>query len=205
MLLQALVEDLSFVFSVDRKPRVCFDLRFVHSIVLGVFASGRVPKLLDSGLVQLGRLQRSSLSFKGWCPVSVLKANLLLLAQIAQLKSLAQIWIRKGQIWRKRRLDVDGTRGTLRVPVARITSRLHVMGASLPFIGERSTVGQRLRGSLAIQSVTNMPPRALVLHVTPMDDNRVSACDGTATMALVCRIILPSGAPHLDVQTDIHI
>jgi hypothetical protein len=38
-----------------------------------------------------------------------------------------------------------------------------------------------------------------------MDDNRVSACDGTVTMALVCRTILPSGAPHLDVQTDIHI
>jgi hypothetical protein len=37
-----------------------------------------------------------------------------------------------------------------------------------------------------------------------MDDDRVSACDGTATMALVCRIISPSGA-HLDVQTDIHI
>jgi hypothetical protein len=45
----------------------------------------------------------------------------------------------------------------------------------------------------------------LVLHVTPMDDNRVSAWDGTATMALVCRIILPSAAPHPDVQTDIHI
>jgi hypothetical protein len=38
-----------------------------------------------------------------------------------------------------------------------------------------------------------------------MDDNRVSACDGTATMALVCRIILPSAAPYPDVQTDIHI
>jgi hypothetical protein len=38
-----------------------------------------------------------------------------------------------------------------------------------------------------------------------MDDNRVSACDGTATMALVCRIILPSAAPHLDDQMDIHI
>jgi hypothetical protein len=30
-----------------------------------------------------------------------------------------------------------------------------------------------------------------------MDANRVSACDGTATIALVCRIISPSGAPHL--------
>jgi hypothetical protein len=38
-----------------------------------------------------------------------------------------------------------------------------------------------------------------------MDENRVSACDGTATIALVCRIILPSGAPQLDVQTNIHI
>jgi len=38
-----------------------------------------------------------------------------------------------------------------------------------------------------------------------MDDNRVSACNGTATMALVRRIILPSAAPHLDVRTDIHI
>ena len=50
--------------------------------------------------------------------------------------------------------------------------------------------------SLAIPCVRNMPPRALVLHVTPMDDNRVPACDGTATMALVCRIVLPSVAPH---------
>ena len=33
-------------------------------------------------------------------------------------------------------------------------------------------------------------PRALVLHVTPMEDDRVSACDGTATIVLVCRIIL---------------
>jgi len=41
--------------------------------------------------------------------------------------------------------------------------------------------------------------------VTLMDDNRVSVWDGSATMVMVCRIILPSGAPHLDVQTDIHI
>jgi hypothetical protein len=38
-----------------------------------------------------------------------------------------------------------------------------------------------------------------------MDDNRVSACNGTATMALVRRIILPSAAPHLDVRTNSHI
>jgi hypothetical protein len=39
-----------------------------------------------------------------------------------------------------------------------------------------------------------------------MDDDRVSACDGTATIVLVCRTKLsPSGAPHLDVQTDIRI
>ena len=48
-------------------------------------------------------------------------------------------------------------------------------------------------------------PRALVLHVTPMDDNRVSACDGTATIVLVCRTVSPSGARLLDLQTDTRI
>jgi hypothetical protein len=38
-----------------------------------------------------------------------------------------------------------------------------------------------------------------------MDDNRVSACDGTATVVLVCLAISPSAAPHLNVQTDVYI
>ena len=51
VLLKASLEVRTLVFSVNRNPlllQVCFDLRFVHSIVLGVFASGSVPKLLDS-------------------------------------------------------------------------------------------------------------------------------------------------------------
>ena len=47
---------------------------------------------------------------------------------------------------------------------------------------------------VVVTSGTNLPHGAslpfTVLHVTPMDDNRVSACDGTATIVLVCRIIL---------------
>ena len=38
-----------------------------------------------------------------------------------------------------------------------------------------------------------------------MDDNRVSACDGTATIVLVCRTVSPSGARHFDFQTDTRI
>jgi hypothetical protein len=56
VLLKAFLEVRTLVFSVDRNPlllQVCFDLRFVHSIVLGVFASGSVPKLLDSGRVDV--------------------------------------------------------------------------------------------------------------------------------------------------------
>jgi hypothetical protein len=40
------------------------------------------------------------------------------------------------------------------------------------------------------------------MHVTLMDDNRVSASDGTATIVLICRAFSPSGAPHPDIQTD---
>ena len=34
-------------------------------------------------------------------------------------------------------------------------------------------------------------PRALVLHVTPLDDNRVSACQGTAMRVQVCLTMSP--------------
>ena len=40
--------------------------------------------------------------------------------------------------------------------------------------------------------------RALVLHATPMGDNRVSACEGTATTVLVCRTISPFRPSHLN-------
>ncbi len=38
--------------------------------------------------------------------------------------------------------------------------------------------------------------RALVLHATPMGDNCVSACEGTATTVLVCRTISPLCPSH---------
>ena len=40
--------------------------------------------------------------------------------------------------------------------------------------------------------------RALVLHATPMGDNCVSACEGTATTVLVCRTISPFRPSHLN-------
>ena len=50
-------------------------------------------------------------------------------------------------------------------------------------------------------------PRALVLHVTRMEDDRVSARDGTATIDDSAGMPhhFASGAPQLDVQTDIPI
>ena len=85
------------------------------------------------------------------------------------------------------------------------------MDSERPNIGGKGVARRGFKAWLdvVVTSGTNLPHGAslpfTVLHVTPMDDNRVSACDGTATMALVCRIILPSAAPHPDVQTDIHI
>ena len=106
-------------------------------------------------------------------------------------------------------LDVDVTGGTLRVPALRITSSCTLQSV------RHGRFAPAYRGTKHDRTMTQRlscnpkrkehAPRALVLHVTPMDENRVSACDGTATIALVCRIILPSGAPHLDFQTDIHI
>ena len=40
--------------------------------------------------------------------------------------------------------------------------------------------------------------RAFVLHATPMGDNCVSACEGTATTVLVCRTISPFCPSHLN-------
>ena len=39
---------------------------------------------------------------------------------------------------------------------------------------------------------------ALVLHATPMGDNCVSACEGTATTVLACRTISPFRPSHLN-------
>ena len=46
-----------------------------------------------------------------------------------------------------------------------------------------------------------------MLHVTRMEDDRVSARDGTATIDDSAGMPhhFASGAPQLDVQTDIHI
>ena len=41
--------------------------------------------------------------------------------------------------------------------------------------------------------------RAAILHVTDMDDNRVYACEGTATTVPVCRTISPFRASCLDL------
>ena len=46
--------------------------------------------------------------------------------------------------------------------------------------------------------------RALVLHATPMGDNCVSACEGTATTVLVCRTISPFRPSRLNNRTYIH-
>jgi hypothetical protein len=47
--------------------------------------------------------------------------------------------------------------------------------------------------------------RALVLLATPMGDNRVSACEGTATTVLVCRTIAPFRPSRLDLWIYGHI
>jgi len=47
--------------------------------------------------------------------------------------------------------------------------------------------------------------RAAILHVTRMDDNLVSACEGTATTVPVCRTISPFRASCLDLLMDGHI
>ena len=47
--------------------------------------------------------------------------------------------------------------------------------------------------------------RALVLLATPMGDNRVSACEGTATTVLVCRTISPFRPSRLDLRIYGHI
>ena len=46
--------------------------------------------------------------------------------------------------------------------------------------------------------------RALVLLATPMGDNRVSACEGTATTVLVCRTSSPFRPSRLDNWRYIH-
>jgi hypothetical protein len=47
--------------------------------------------------------------------------------------------------------------------------------------------------------------RALLLHATPMGDNCVSACKGTAMTVLVCRTISPVRPSHLNNRAYTHI
>ena len=105
-------------------------------------------------------------------------------------------------------LDVDTTVGTLRVPACAshpVAHKIRRPGALRPRLPGNEARSDHDSAAVLQSKAEEHAPRALVLHVTPMEDDRVSACDGTATIALVCRIILPSGAPHLDFQTDIHI
>ena len=89
-------------------------------------------------------------------------------------------------------LDVDGTGGTLRVPACAshpVAHKTRPPWASPPLPGNEARSDHDSAAVLQSKAEEHAP-RALVLHVTPMEDDRVSACDGTATIVLVCRIIL---------------
>jgi hypothetical protein len=86
-------------------------------------------------------------------------------------------------------LDVDVTGGTLWVPAC--ASRPVAHKTRPPFAPVLGNEARSDHDSAAVlqSKAEEHAPRALVLHVTPMEDDRVSACDGTATIVLVCRII----------------
>ena len=62
-----------------------------------------------------------------------------------------------------------------------------------------------LRASLAIGVCKEHAPRAAVLPVTPVADNRVSASERTATTVQVCRSASMFSAASLAIWMDVHI